>query len=139
MSDDKLRLIRERSDVSLGPGCYKKTVHPEVPKKMKDTAGRECYCGAVLRLPADAVEVSPPDSADVEVPDPPKRAARRKYVRPPGEKPNLSTKMTYLHDQLLAMSKKNPNSPHYDMFSVAVDVEELDEHGRPYVTKSVVL
>jgi len=96
-----------------------------------------------LRLPADVIEVEPPDSGDgpgADAPDPPKRAARRKYVRPPGEKPNLSTKMQFLHDELLGFSKKNTNSQHYDPFALDLDdVEELDTSGRPYTTKSVVL
>ncbi len=108
---------------------------------MKRDAGRACTCGVPLRLPNDVVEVEPPDANDgSEVPDPPKRAARRKYIRPNGEKPNLSTKMQFLHDELLGFSRKNPNSPHYDPFSLDLDdVEELDMSGRPFVTKSVIL
>ena len=74
------------------------------------------------------------------MPDPPKRASRRKYVRPPGEKPNLSTKMQFLHDELLNFSKRNPHAQHYDALATDLDgIEELDISGRPFVTKSVVL
>lgn len=94
-----------------------------------------------LRLPNDVVEVEPPDSHDgAKVPDAPKPPTRRKYIRPHGEKPNLSTKMQYLHDELLAFSRKNPRSVHYDPFALNLDgIEELDVSGRPFVTKSVVL
>ena len=112
---------------------------------MKTSAGRTCSCGLPLRLPEDVIEVDTPDSnqgIDGDAPDPPKRAVRKKYVRAPGEKPNLSTKMQYLYNELLKSSKRNPNSQHYDPFSLALaddDVEELDTSGQPFVTKSVIL
>ena len=108
---------------------------------MKETAGRACTCGLVLRLPMDAIEVAPPDTdekdnnADIA----PKRATRKKYVRKPGEIPNLSTKMQFLHDELLSFSRKNPASPHYNPFEMTDGMEEVDAEGRPYVVKSVVL
>lgn len=98
----------------------------------------------MIRLPSDVIEVIPPDSADaseqaVAEQAPPKRAARKKYIRPPGEKLNLSTKMQFLHDELLRFSKKNPHSAHYDPFSLeGDDVEEMDAEGKPVVTKSIV-
>lgn len=125
----------------LGPQCFRRAIHPELPKKIKGSVGRNCSCGITLRLPIDVVEVEPPDpNGGSDLPDPPKRAIRRKYVRPPGEKPNLSTKMQFLHDDLLSFSRRNPNSQHYDPFALDIgDVEELDTSGQPFVTKSVVL
>jgi len=109
---------------------------------MKETAARACgICQQMLRLPHDVVEIVPPDSAEAQVPtDQPKRK-RKRYVRPPGEKPNLSTKMQFLYDELMSASKKNPNSKNYDPFAIALndEPEELDESGRPFVVKSVVL
>ncbi|WWC86799.1 uncharacterized protein L201_001678 [Kwoniella dendrophila CBS 6074] len=124
------------------PACFKAQVYSDYSKRLKATIARACgTCNAMLRLPSDVIEVVPPEcepSGDV-VTDQPKRAARKKYVRPPGEKPNLSTKMQYLHDELLTLSKKNPNSAHYDPFAGDEDgVEELDNEGRPLITKSVV-
>ena len=113
---------------------------------MKDQAARACgVCQSMLRLPADVIDVLPPDSSDSlnaqPAPDAPKRSARKRYVRPPGEKPNLSTKMQYLYDELIASSKKNHNSPNYDPFSIANsdEVEELDQDGKPFIVKSVIL
>ncbi|WWD21589.1 hypothetical protein CI109_106075 [Kwoniella shandongensis] len=126
------------------PACFKSNVYSDYSKRLKSTVARSCgCCNSMLRLPADIIEVVPPDSADAAeataVADQPKRAARKKYVRPPGEKPNLSTKMQYLHDELLKLSKRNPNSPNYDPFINEEDgLEELDADGQPIVTKSVV-
>ena len=65
---------------------------------------------------------------------------------PPGEKPNLSSKMTYLLGKLLTASRQNPNSFNYDPFLVPPVVEgeedevvELDPEGKPFIVKSVVL
>lgn len=117
---------------------------------MKDTAVRACgVCQSMLRLPADVCDVVPPDSdsqANVTATaaaaaEASKRPKRKRYIRPPGEKPNLSTKMQYLYDELFASSRKNPNSPNYDPFSMANsdEVEELDQDGKPFVVKTVVL
>ncbi|WRT64679.1 uncharacterized protein IL334_001613 [Kwoniella shivajii] len=123
------------------PACFKSQVYSDYSKRQKSTVARACgCCNGMLRLPADIIEVTPPEcetSGEV-IPDQPKRTARKKYVRPPGEKPNLSTKMQYLHDELLILSKKNPNSPHYDPFAFGDDIEELDAEGKPLVTKSIV-
>lgn len=116
---------------------------------MKDIAGRACTaCDKPLRIPADVIEVAPPDSPDAaDIADQaPKRAVRKKYTRPSGEKPNLSTKMTYLQQQLMDASRRNPHSVHYDAMAVMRqdaegedDVEVTDSDGKPIVTKSVVL
>jgi SWI/SNF-related matrix-associated actin-dependent regulator of chromatin subfamily A3 len=125
-----------------GPKCFKGSVHPGYSKRMKEQAARACgICQTMLRLPYDVTEIVPPDSAEAQVPaDQPKRK-RKRYVRPPGEKPNLSTKMQFLYDELMAASKKNPNSKNYDPFALPIgdEIEELDESGRPYIVKSVVL
>lgn len=98
-----------------------------------------------LRLETDVIDVYQPctsESTAIEIPDQPRRAVRKKYVRPPGEKPNLSTKMQFLHDELMFFSKKNPNSPNYDPFSIVgndEEIEDLDKEGKPFITKSVVL
>ncbi|OXM76917.1 DNA repair protein RAD5 [Cryptococcus neoformans Bt63] len=125
--------------------CFKAQIYPEYSKRMKGTLARSCHCcNTMIRLPSDVIEVIPPDSADaseqaVAEQAPPKRAARKKYIRPPGEKLNLSTKMQFLHDELLRFSKKNPHSAHYDPFSLeGDDVEEMDAEGKPVVTKSIV-
>jgi len=49
--------------------------------------------------------------------------------------------MQFLYDELMSASKKNPNSKNYDPFALALsdEFEELDEAGRPYIVKSVVL
>ncbi|OCF44855.1 DNA repair protein RAD5 [Kwoniella heveanensis CBS 569] len=124
------------------PGCFKSQVYSDYTKRLKSQVARSCgCCNAMLRLPTDIIEVTPPDQEGPETStDQPKRAARKKYIRQPGEKLNLSTKMQYLHDELLGLSKKNPNSPHYDPFAVNEDddVEELDAEGKPFVTKSIV-
>lgn len=111
---------------------------------MKDTAARACgVCQTMLRLPADVIDVLPPDNSGEPQPavDQPKRAPRKRYVRPPGEKPNLSTKMQFMLDLLMASSKKNPNSPNYDPFGLSNtdDVEELDQDGKPFIVKTVIL
>ncbi|WVW78313.1 hypothetical protein I302_100267 [Kwoniella bestiolae CBS 10118] len=123
-------------------GCFKSQVYSDYAKKAKSTVARACgTCNLMLRIPSDIIEVTPPECepSNEVIPDQPKRAARKKYVRPPGEKLNLSTKMQYLHDELLTLSKRNPNSPHYDPFAGDDDgIEELDNEGKPLVTKSIV-
>ncbi|KAK8847498.1 hypothetical protein IAR55_005356 [Kwoniella newhampshirensis] len=126
------------------PPCFKSQVFADYAKRGKNSVARSCAsCNAMLRLPTDIIEVAPPDSADaadaVAVAEQPKRATRKKYVRAPGEKPNLSTKLQYLHDELLKLSKRNPNSANFDPFINDEDgLEELDSDGQPIVTKSVV-
>lgn len=127
-----------------GTKCFKASVHPGWSKRMKDQAVRACgVCQLMLRLPTDVIDVLPPDSSDSLQPPPDalKRPARKRYVRPAGEKPNLSTKMQYLYDELIVSSKRNPNSPNYDPYSLANsdDFEELDQDGKPFVVKSVIL
>jgi len=126
----------------IGTKCFKGSVHPGYTKRMKEQAARACgICQTMLRLPYDVTEIVPPDSAEAQLQvDQPKRK-RKRYVRPPGEKPNLSTKMQFLYDELMSASKKNPNSKNYDPFALALsdEFEELDEAGRPYIVKSVVL
>lgn len=130
-----------------GTKCFKASVHPGWSKRMKDQAARACgVCQSMLRLPQDVIDVTQPDSSDsLNAPttpaDPPKRSARKRYVRPPGEKPNLSTKMQYLYNELMASSKKNHNSPNYDPFSIANsdEVEDVDQDGKPFIVKSVIL
>ena len=83
----------------------------------------------------------PPDENSNETPERSKpHHARRKYIRAAGEKPNLSTKMAYLLDQLLTASKRNPNSIHFDPFAApSEEVEELDANGKTFPVKTVVL
>ncbi|TYJ56013.1 hypothetical protein B9479_003255 [Cryptococcus floricola] len=127
------------------PSCFKNSVYPEYSKRSKTTVARACSCcNTMIRLPSDVIEVLPPDSADASEQalgeQVAKRGARKKYVRQPGEKLNLSTKMQFLHDELLRFSKRNPHSAHYDPFAMdgEDDVEEMDAEGKPFVTKSVV-
>ncbi|EIW71155.1 hypothetical protein TREMEDRAFT_27733 [Tremella mesenterica DSM 1558] len=122
------------------PKCFKANVYPDWSKRMREAPARECHqCRAALRLSTDVLEVSPPGSENTETTDQPKKVVRQKYVRPPGQKPDLSTKMRWLLQELMGHSKRNPNSPHYDPFALdSGDVEELDEEGKPFVTKSVV-
>jgi hypothetical protein len=92
----------------------------------------------------DVIEVVPPDSEQAaEIAEQaPKRAARKKYVRQPGEKPNLSTKMQFLLDDLMKYSKRNPNSINFNPMELDGDadgVEEMDAEGKPFITKSIVL
>lgn len=112
---------------------------------MKEITGRACgACSAPLRIPADIIEVLPPDSpeaaeAAAEAQTVAKKYQRKKFVRAAGEELSLSTKMSYLQDQLMESSKRNPNSVHYEPMAITDDVEELDADGRPLITKSVVL
>ncbi|WVQ75915.1 hypothetical protein IAR50_005550 [Cryptococcus sp. DSM 104548] len=128
------------------PQCFKSSVYPEYNKRSKTTVARSCSCcNTMIRLPSDVIEVIPPDSADASEQtlgeQVAKRGARKKYIRQPGEKLNLSTKMQFLHDELLRFSRRNPHSAHYDPFAMdgdEEDVEEMDAEGKPFVTKSVV-
>lgn len=128
-----------------GPTCFKSGIYPEYKPKMKSNPSRPCSaCGAALRLPMDVIEVVPPDSEQAaEIAEQaPKRAARKKYVRQPGEKPNLSTKMQFLLDDLMKYSKRNPNSINFNPMELDGDadgVEEMDAEGKPFITKSIVL
>jgi SWI/SNF-related matrix-associated actin-dependent regulator of chromatin subfamily A3 len=113
---------------------------------MKTNPNRPCSaCGAALKLPADVIEVVPPDSEQaIEIAEQaPKRAIRKKYVRPPGEKPDLSTKMTFLLNELMRFSCRNPNSANYNPAALDEElddgVEELDAEGKPFIVKSIVL
>lgn len=113
---------------------------------MKTTINRPCSaCDAPLRIPSDVIEVVPPGSEQAaEIADAaPKRAARKKFVRQPGEKPNLSTKMQFLLDDLMVYSRKNPNSVNFDPMQLGDcgedGVEEMDAEGKPFITKSIVL
>lgn len=67
-----------------------------------------------------------------------KKPTRKRYTRAPGEDIVMSTKLAYLHDDLMKFSRRNPYSIHYDASAemVAVDPDE-DAQGRP--TKSIVL
>ncbi len=104
---------------------------------MKDIgAGRQCgACGKSLRIPADVIEVVPPDSAEAEAVDQaaaaaataPKRATRKKYTRPPGEKPTCRPRMMYLQQQLMEASRRNPHSVHYDAMAVMRQEAENNE------------
>jgi hypothetical protein len=128
----------------LGPKCFTKSIYSGSLKRIKDVPKRECTCGAVVQLPKEVIEVIPPeDEKDKDAPPEEtavKRPKRQKYTRPAGEKLNLSTKMQYLHDELLKYSRRNPHSPHYNPFAMTEeDMEEVDSEGRPLVTKSVVL
>ena len=120
--------------------CFKHAIYSDWSRRMKETAARSCTCGCMLRLPTDVIEVSPPntDDKDNAEDNAPKKYSRKKYVRKAGERPNLSTKMQFLHDELLRQSKRNPHSPHYNPFEITDDAEEVDAEGKPLVTKSVV-
>jgi hypothetical protein len=95
----------------------------------------------MLKLPADVAEIVPPDSAETLVPVEQPKEKRKRYVRPPGEKPNLSTKMQYLYNELIQSSKRNPNSKNYDPYALAMsdEIEDVDQDGKPYLVKSVIL
>jgi hypothetical protein len=124
------------------PKCFRDSVYSDWLKRKKDSAGRQCsQCETSLRIPTDVIEVVPPGSPEAAelAEQAPKKYVRRKYVRPPGEKPNLSTKMAYLQRELLEASKRNPNSVHYDSMAAIGEIEDVDADGRPFVTKSVVL
>jgi SWI/SNF-related matrix-associated actin-dependent regulator of chromatin subfamily A3 len=109
---------------------------------MKTTVARDCTCGKNLRLPLDATEVLPPDLDEKEkekeleaVP----KTRRKKFIRKPGEPLVLSTKMRWLHDELIRNSKRNPHSQYYNAFEIGEELEETDADGRPFLIKSVVL
>ena len=106
---------------------------------MKDYAGRACTCGAMLRLPTDVIDVVQPglEENSNALDQPVKRTSRKKRVRVKDEKLVLSSKMQFLHTELLGFSRKNPNSPHYNPFEMAP--EEVDKDGKPIITKSIVL
>jgi SWI/SNF-related matrix-associated actin-dependent regulator of chromatin subfamily A3 len=130
-------------DLTTGQKCFKSSVYGGLKQKMKEVAGRECaVCQAMLKIPTDVYSITGVDNEEVD--EKPAKVARKKYVRPPGEKPNLSTKMQYLLDQLLSASRRNPNSLNFDPQPPVLPdgddiVEELDPDGKPYIVKSVVL
>lgn len=95
----------------------------------------------MLRLPTDVAEILPPDAAEALGPVVEPKQKRKRYVRPPGEMPNLSTKMQFLHNELIQSSKRNPNSKNYDPYALAMsdEIEDVDQDGKPYLVKSVVL
>lgn len=124
---------------------------------MKELPTRPCpMCETALRLPADVIEVVAPGTEDElkerdEAALPKKRAARKKYVRKPGEEVSMSRKMRYLEEQLMKASTRNPKSANYNGVSVLTamsegaegfdddDVAEIVATGGLQVTKSVVL
>ena len=115
-------------------------MYPDWSPKMKDHAGRPCKCGNILRLPTDVIDVSQPgvEESAGDTDAAPKRV-RKKYIRAPGEPLIMSTKMKFLHDELMSFSRRNPNSPHYNPFELDADaMEEVDKDGKPFVTKSVI-
>ncbi|KAL1406979.1 hypothetical protein Q8F55_006392 [Vanrija albida] len=121
--------------------CFKRSVWPQYPKGLKGVT-RQCgVCDQMLQLDYDIIQVDPPaDDQDAAEPQP-KKSTRRKYVRPPGERPNLSTKMQYLLDELMRFSKRNKYSENYDPWfqgSPDDEVIELDDDGAPIAVKSVV-
>ncbi|WOO85037.1 Helicase-like transcription factor CHR27 [Vanrija pseudolonga] len=123
--------------------CFKRSVWPQYPKGLKGVT-RQCgVCDQMLHLDYDIIQVDPPnDDQDAAEPQP-KKTTRRKYVRPPGERPSLSTKMQWLLDELMRFSKRNKHSDNYDpWFQGAGDdpdeIIELDDDGAPIAVKSVV-
>ncbi|ORX34003.1 SNF2 family N-terminal domain-domain-containing protein [Kockovaella imperatae] len=122
------------------PSCFKEGVYPDWSARMKEHAGRPCTCGNILRLPSDVVEVLQPGvEENAGAADQGPKRARKKYIRAPGEPLVLSTKMKFLHDELMSFSRRNPNSPHYNPFELDADtMEEVDKDGKPFVTKSVI-
>lgn len=131
------------ANLLLGQKCFKSSVYAGLKQKMKEVAGRECaVCQTMLKIPTDIHTITGVDNDEVD--EKPAKVVRKKYIRPQGEKPNLSTKMQYLLDQLMSASRKNPNSSNYDPQPAFVAegediVEELDPEGKPYIVKSVVL
>lgn len=97
----------------------------------------------MLKLPDDVTEVMPPGADDKELePIPTTTIKRKKYIRPAGEPLKLSTKMKWLHDELLRHSKRNPFSTNFEAFAMTegdVEPEETEKDGTPVAIKSVVL
>lgn len=112
-------------------------------KKTKSKVARQCPCGCVLKLPDDVTEVLPPGNDDKELePVPATTVKRKKYIRPAGEPLKLSTKMKFLHDELLKHSKRNPYSMNFEAFAMTEDdvaPAETEKDGSPVLIKSVVL
>ena len=130
------------SELTSGPKCFKASIYSDWSKKMKVTLTRDCTCGTPLRLPLDATEVLPPDmdekEREKEIETAPK-VKRKKFLRKPGEPLVLSSKMRWLHDELIRNSKRNPYSPYYNAFEAPDELEETDSDGKPFLTKSVIL
>lgn len=114
---------------------------------MKEIASRPCSdCNVTLKIPTDVIEVSPP-TADGQQEDEPvkKRVQRKRYVRAAGEDVNLSTKLRFLHGDLMRFSRKNPGSTHY--MPAALDEPDApedekttyDAKGNIRPTKSIIL
>lgn len=126
--------------------CFKRSVYAPWPKRVTGVT-RQCggdgCCQVMLRLDKlDAIEVVPPNANGENDDDVPKKVVRRKkWTRKPGEALNLSTKMAYLHAELLRFSKHNRNSANYDPWSIEEregETIELDEDGLPIPVKSIV-
>ncbi|ORY30328.1 SNF2 family N-terminal domain-domain-containing protein [Naematelia encephala] len=121
------------------PKCFKSSVYSDWAKRAKTNPTRPCAaCQQELNLVTDVIEIVLPDENGEFPVEQPKRVTRKKYVRPPGEKPNLSTKMQFLHDELLKYSKMNPDSVNHDPFADVADADIDPATGLPLVTKSVV-
>jgi hypothetical protein len=114
---------------------------------MKEVATRPCSdCNVTLKIPTDVIEVAAP-AVDGQQDDEPvqKRAQRKRYIRPAGEDINLSTKLQFLHGDLMRFSRKNPSSIHYSPLALdeadAPEDEKMtyDERGNIRPTKSIIL
>ncbi|KLT44189.1 hypothetical protein CC85DRAFT_242764 [Cutaneotrichosporon oleaginosum] len=120
--------------------CFKRSVYPKWPRAV-DGQARPCViCNEMLHLGRDVIEVCPPSEMADEAPK--KAVTRKKWERNPLEAVNMSTKMQYLLHELMKLSKRNPNSPNYDPFSVGPDDDddpvEVSDDGTPLATKTIV-
>jgi SWI/SNF-related matrix-associated actin-dependent regulator of chromatin subfamily A3 len=122
-----------------GLACFKKAVCPTYPKNIKGV-GRPCSaCGKGLRLQYDVLEIAPPGTQD-DVAEAAPRPPRKRYQRPPGEKPTLSTKMQYLLEKLLYSSRVNKHSKNYSVAALQqLSPEEKNADDSPIEIKTVVL
>lgn len=139
----------KRSELTTGVKCFKKAIYPGWPttkkKQEKVNVARACPCGKGLKLPHDVFEVLPPQYEEEDAKDEaPKKYKRPKYQRKDGEPLELSTKMKYLHTELIKNSQRNQYSVHYDpellrQELMEAEVQEVGADSKPRVIKSVIL
>ncbi len=118
-----------------GTACFQKHVFKPWPKNVKGN-GRQCsLCQGGLALGRDVIEVSPGScTANQAAEGPRSKAAKRRLGNETGK---LSTKMQALLTDMIYYSSQNPASKLYN--PEAAEMIEMDEDGKPLVTKSVVL
>lgn len=120
------------------PGCFKRNTWPQWPKNVKGCMRHCAKCSRELRLDKDVADVIPPSELDDETAKRP-APTRRKWRRQPGEHLIMSTKMQFLHDELMKLSRQNKHSANYDPFGTHDDgIVETDDEGNPIPTKSIV-